>query len=541
MGILFERLFRKHILERGFSYYQRGNVTELRHSENTIEAVVKGTRAYLVRIELGKETIDHLDCTCPYFSDGHNCKHLAAVFYTVTGDKTGIYTDLELARKIVRGLPAEDLQEFVKQTLEIHRSVLNSFLRSFHADDNLSPGLQLGQIRSLFKFYSGRYNFIAQDDLDSFGDELSRLIEVAERATHEEKWDLAFTLLKELITDLWTVEVEDEWGLVAWSVSRLVDALTRLLDEGPEEQEAKIFTWLYAFLKKTGYNELSEGLYAILFEFFKQERYLLQKLDLVGKELAGWDTDALPPHRLYWLEHYVAILLDLGETKQAEALIRKGLHLPHFRLFVADQYLRRGEDEHALRLLEEGKRLFAGKNHILDEYSCKLIEIHSLRDDQHSLLAERRRRLLEYAPGNLQTYLAYRGMFDPREWLQERDYILYRLKEKGANVKPIYVEENLLPELLQALQENCTRWDLDEYEELLKDAYPEEFRDLLVQQAKTMAEHAGGRHHYIRLRNLLWQIGPYPGGEEIVARLREEWKTKYKRRWAMMEELDLDL
>jgi uncharacterized Zn finger protein len=64
------------ILERGWNYYHKGQVMNAQLQGTTIEALVKGTKAYEVRIDL--EHFPNSECSCPY--EGL-CKHIAAAFF----------------------------------------------------------------------------------------------------------------------------------------------------------------------------------------------------------------------------------------------------------------------------------------------------------------------------------------------------------------------------------------------------------------------------------------------------------------------------
>ena len=83
MAILFEHLFSDIILERGSDYFTAGAIRHLKREHKQIWATVQGAEDYAVYIELKDDGLESLDCNCPYFLDGHNCKHLAAVLYAL--------------------------------------------------------------------------------------------------------------------------------------------------------------------------------------------------------------------------------------------------------------------------------------------------------------------------------------------------------------------------------------------------------------------------------------------------------------------------
>lgn len=74
-------LFRPHILDRGIEYYEDGNVIDFECTEDTITARVTGSEDYIVEIDIEKENVLGMYCSCPYARDGKNCKHMAAVLF----------------------------------------------------------------------------------------------------------------------------------------------------------------------------------------------------------------------------------------------------------------------------------------------------------------------------------------------------------------------------------------------------------------------------------------------------------------------------
>src|ERR1044072_2707845 len=91
----FSPQFDPKIPDRGFAYFRGGAVTILEHSWFHVRAQVKGTHDYFVELSLGLNSLD-VACTCPYFYDGEDCKHIWATMlaadsknYLSTVDRRG--------------------------------------------------------------------------------------------------------------------------------------------------------------------------------------------------------------------------------------------------------------------------------------------------------------------------------------------------------------------------------------------------------------------------------------------------------------------
>ncbi|SEC23330.1 SWIM zinc finger family protein [Paenibacillus sp. GP183] len=101
-----QQLYDAVILERGWNYYHKGQVTSVQLKGITIEALVKGTQTYEVVIDL--EHFPNSECSCPH--EGL-CKHIAAAFfylYTPYGRPEMLLQQLKhaiLTRRKSKGAP----------------------------------------------------------------------------------------------------------------------------------------------------------------------------------------------------------------------------------------------------------------------------------------------------------------------------------------------------------------------------------------------------------------------------------------------------
>ena len=91
------REFTARIRDRGLSYFRSNKVEILQHSESHVDARVKGSRDYLVRLTLGRVSLD-VACTCPYFEEGEECKHIWATM--LAADSRKYLTDVDLRGRL---------------------------------------------------------------------------------------------------------------------------------------------------------------------------------------------------------------------------------------------------------------------------------------------------------------------------------------------------------------------------------------------------------------------------------------------------------
>ena len=106
-----------------------------------------------------------------------------------------------------------------------------------------------------------------------------------------------------------------------------------------------------------------------------------------------------------------------------------------------------------------------------------------------------------------------------------------------VRVERLYEEEKLYDRLLMYVLNAPGLYSLQEYEKVLKKEYPEQILGKYKDEVNKMAVHTSDRKHYAQLISLLRQMRKIKGGAKLVEQISVEWKTKYKNRPAMMDEL----
>jgi len=102
----FEKLFDGQYLERGGEYYKEGAVKNILKDGNTITANVRGNELYHISIDLKAE---EMECTCPC---DFNCKHMAAVLYSLRANKADETDKLFVPLK---NKSKQELEEIIKK------------------------------------------------------------------------------------------------------------------------------------------------------------------------------------------------------------------------------------------------------------------------------------------------------------------------------------------------------------------------------------------------------------------------------------------
>src|ERR1051326_1490647 len=85
--------FNPKIRDRGLAYFRGGAVKILEHSDFYVLAQVKGKLDYFVELSPSLNSLD-VACTCPYFADGEDCKHIWATM--LAADSKNYLSEVDL-------------------------------------------------------------------------------------------------------------------------------------------------------------------------------------------------------------------------------------------------------------------------------------------------------------------------------------------------------------------------------------------------------------------------------------------------------------
>ena len=122
----------------------------------------------------------------------------------------------------------------------------------------------------------------------------------------------------------------------------------------------------------------------------------------------------------------------------------------------------------------------------------------------------------------------------PVQWIEYRERYL-----SGQYIHKLELmeSEELWERLMEAVTASERLFVLDRYEAALKERYPDEILEAYARTLMKEAAAASHRKRYQELTHYLKKLKRYPGGAEQAVRLAEDWRARYSRRRAMMEEL----
>lgn len=550
MEILFEHLFRDIILERGYSYYLNNQVKIMKKTGKIITANVVGSEVYDIEVTMNENKIVDMDCDCPYFYGGYNCKHLAAVLYAVS--KSGFNeentfiedTVIMSTEEILKSLSYEEIIEFLNDELAFNKDLLFKFRAKFQKENsNEDISYYRNHIDTVVNHHLGYDNFINYNGISAFQQDMDEVFESIEDLVSNQEHKIAFELIKHIIHIISNLDLDDSFGTTGTIMDDLVNILCDIINDCPSNLYNQVFDWLCGMIDGKILDYLEDDLITFFLEYYNEEDKIIKKIEITDNIISNitnthsW-SDEWKLTR--WVQNKIT-LLNMIEGKEAEVLtiLQKYVHLASIRDILIDDHIANKDYEKAIELLIDGKKLYLDKPGIVSKYSNELIMIYRLTKNSVGLLEESKRRLFIYSPNSLDAYKEYKALFTPPKWEIERYVVLEQLKKIRCDIKVYFAEERMLTQLLMEIKNSTYLSGLDTYEDMLIDVFSSELLEMFIDRVQNMAVHTGDRKHYKNIVSELKRIQKYPDGEIIVKNILTEWRVKYRNRRAMMEELNV--
>lgn len=520
INIYWEEKFQEKVLSKAYDYHSRNAVEVLINNEHTAVAKVSGSSLYTVIIEKDSEQVTAMDCSCPHADSGANCKHMAAVLYTINNvEKFTLH---------------EDEPVFVKDDGEFDR--FPDIMTREYMDEYKN------EIKAIFhgRAKRGFVNYSAAGDLffelDNFIEyEIVRLLSVNEN-------NATFDLTKQIVLKLGNLSIDDSDGGLTYTLNLIQDVWNELLEKGNDKLTNKMFQWMMRERKPSEMGVTEDYIETFLFTNFKEEKYLQKKLNLVKDKLETIVPEEYTSYnRDYtlgaWALRYLELKIELeGSLNNSKNFIRENLHLPGIREFYTEKCIEQGRYDTAVALLEEGKIsevTFPGTVH---QYSLQLKDLYRRLNDNLRYKNELWQLVLR--DGELTIYDEVKSLYSAEEWPEKQDIIFRTLEERPySGVDLLYRSERMYDKILNLAMKQNGMWMIEKYKKELAERFPEAVLAKYVENVEDMAYSASNRKRYWSVVTALKTIEKMPGGEPVAKEIAENWKETYKNRPAMMDEL----
>lgn len=558
----FELHFEETILKRGLAYFKKGAVSEVIETDRGIfEASVMGTDCYTVHITIKNELITKATCNCLY-DQGILCKHIAAVIFYLQKDTLGIEPSSakrkteksplkkpskkkslpEQVAAIAEHIEKEELVKFVISHSENNKSFAQFFIDHF-ADKNEFESIQYyaKQIRIIITSMTSKNKYHPWKNANVIGQLMTQKYQVAnahlEKGNDQTGTYMCLAIIEELIRSL--AFLDDSNGMISSVIELSLDAFIKLRDKKISEKlKAEIFEYCVSnFIKRkfAGW-DWHINLLKIAADFKSGDKDVQKLLQIIDRE----------PYADYLIEELQIIRFKLlfhsGRVSEANAYIDANLNNRSFRIDAIKMAIDEKKFDRAIKLAEQG--------------------IEQDKDDKPGNIVTWRQFLLEISMTQKQTdkILQYaRLLFFDR--FGRREYYYDILKKHTPNnnwpafVESLLIETNKLnswdvktirgsifiwekrwKDLLDLITINPHFSELDNYETVLLQYYPTEWKELYGKAILEFARTAQARSAYKQVAQHLIKLHK-KGGEEITQKIVEDLRILYKHRPSMMDEL----
>lgn len=560
-----EKLFARHILERGYDYYCENTVENLDISEDIIRADVIGSEDYEVEISLNNGEVTDMYCSCPYALEGRNCKHMAAVLYEWSENEVEeekeigkeknadfflqAYTvnackkKISAVEELVSGAKEEDVRSFLVAVLSEDEKLL---LR-FHNVANKQVTQEdinnyIRQVDIITDRYLGRNHFISYYEADGFISELEEIIDEDVRPMIDnDNYLSAFEVMNYIFVLIGDVDMDDSAGDTGMLADRIYQQWLVLLQKVSPAEKKQMFDWFTTHLDGSVIDYLEEYIEQIIMEEFKEKEYEQAKIDFIKDRIARSECKDSDWSRDYevgkWAVRYLELLKERKTSdEEIKEVCKKYWNNSTIRRYYIDICMKKKEYDHVLRVLDECLLLDKQYKGLISEYSKKKKEIYLLQGNRSAYIEQLWKLVLEHEAGNLELYRELKQQYTADEWLVKREEIFKKLPTY-AHVERLYKEEKLYDRLLVYVLNCPGLYALQEYEKVLKKEYPEQILGKYKDEVSKLAIHTSDRKHYAYLVSLLRKMQQIKGGSKLVEQIVADWKVKYKNRPAMMDEL----
>lgn len=545
-----KRLFNPRIFNRGQSYYLAGAVKNVQKTEDGFYAVVAGSEDYEVKIEVEDGNISDMWCSCPYAEDGDYCKHMAAVLFeceemTDVNDKfdktrpdQSAASKQELAEVIGR-IGESELRSMIMQLSEENDILRNRIMTKYTTSVSDTQMRQLKkQIAGIITRHSDQNGYVNWYNASDFVDAMSAFLSEYVQGIIDKGCSMqAFELTNEVFVLIGNLDIDDSDGGLTDLADLCYGLWEQILEQCNHSEQLEMFEWF----KK----HYADGICIdFLMNAFHDREILEQILRIVDGFIAiltAEEESGSSWNDHYELEHYilnrVRIMTDLGypkaETKEYTEQYRR---LPAVRMLEVEEYLKNGRRNEAIAVLKESKEWDQKYPGLVAEYSARLIELYRKEKQEKEYKDELIFQVFSYRQDHLDYIKLLKSVCDSSEWEAYREKLLS--DRNGYYIKyPLLEAEGMFERMLKEIIAEDRIFQLNEYEKVLKQRFPDQVRDVYADYIKRQAEAVCERKQYRDLISYLKKIKTYPDGKEIAADIAAEWYRRYRRRPAMMDEL----
>ena len=568
----FETRIHSTILQRGRQYFADKAVAWLEDTgNNKWRAAVEGTDTYQVDVSLkNNDEISSYSCDCPY--DDDLCKHVVAVFFAlrkelIEGKGHKRNAEKETFDRLLQAVSQEEYQAFIRRYALKNREFRADFVLYFAGkDDRADAGKKYKEaIRKIIRNYSVD-GYIDYRDENAFSREINQLLDIGRDLYHRNDFRDAFAIGRVVLVEMMKVLSDNEEAdYLSHTIADAIQLIHDLATAGdaPAALKEEVFAFVQKKLKDPGYldySNIGEALVAV----FQALAIQLNKADVFLSFIDEQLPNLTGPYDKSEKEYYQTLKIDtlraMGKTAEAENLIWENMDIVAVRQGEVDKAIASKDYAAAKALVAEGIRVAETLEEpaTVTSWQKELLRLAVLENDTKTI--RHYARYFAFKQGFDQAYYQqWRAAYTPQEWPAVIDkWIAKTIESETAKwnsqkaqawrrphppllqkLGPVYIQERYWDRLLALVQqENDLNTTLN-YHRYLVPHYPAELLSLYLPALERYGEHATGRADYAMLvTHMQMVMKAIPAGKEQILALARQLIAQYRRRPAMVEELN---
>ncbi|MCI1553077.1 MAG: SWIM zinc finger family protein [Levilactobacillus sp.] len=538
-----ETLFEPQIIKRGWDYYQQDLVTNFRHRDGQITATVLGSKRYQVTLDVDGERLLAGNCTCPYAAGDHYCKHMAAVLFMADDVAASIPDETTVAGLLKRATD-QQVRDFLAQMMQVDPGLMPRFAQQLGRDPH-KPGTDLSdyqhQLDQIILKYTGGTYFVDYPQGDALttaiGDFLAQTVR---RLLAAKQVKLAVEVVNQVALNIAELVFDD--GLedeTMWLVDACAHAWRRVLKSADYRVKKAAFDWFLADVLRLGV--VTTDALTVMFDTFLEPDFLQEKVDWTAHQLTIVpqirDRRERQRQRNRWVKLH---LLAMQQLKLPPAKIERFcvgyLSTKQARLAYVALRLDQQDYTTAVRQLILGQQ--AASSWDKADFSDPLRQLYRQLARTATLELQRSLLVLSYSLGDTGFYQALKRQCAPEQWPQRRQYLLAGLPQ-DTDWLPLLAVDQSTTALLAGVLARPGLQAVRAYQRLLLPQFAPQLVEKYVQELHQAAQSAKSRTQYHQLVAWLTDLFKLPGGRPAANQVARDWRQRYHRRSAMMDELNV--
>ena len=522
--------FSSRILNRGYEYYENGNVLDIERTEDGYTATVAGSWEYTVTIDLDDEGdfID-ADCDCPYSQDGNYCKHEAAVLYALELDGDEYSDDIPAKdnadikpvaaeethetseskiREIVKKMDKEELESLVLDLASSHGNIADNILHTYA--DKMPHSYVQKLENEIYSASSDLRNAADGDWYSDFNEDMEDAVIRLDKTLGE---DLPVLLDKGQFAQAFDVALY-AWNNIPFSI---IEERTMRRSSDIEDEILSVLESAYTGADTKQRLQMKNRLSSVL-----------ETVEKYGSEDDRWSVGLC-----------ILAFKTLGRENDMWNCILSHLDVETAVDAGIAEYEKQSDTKSLIEFLRKVKEANPVSSfrmiNLHSAASSRLLDVFRKNNMAADYKAELEYNILHIHQNNLDRIREYKRLAGSRKWKE----IYAKLKNAGtvgSDMPLLLLGEKDYEALMEWAEKNAAYRPLS-YERILYEYYPDRVVSLAAARAERSSDGMSNRSAYSHFAEDLAYLRAYEKGQAAAEKILEDVMKRYPRHPALKDEL----